>query len=71
MQGMSVPIDATEFYRGFDERFLERDGMYFLPDQVNEYDIARMTKDVEETQLSFLVTNEKQDSGRTRTIKLS
>ena len=37
MNGIPVPIDATDFYQGLDERYLKRDGMYFLPDQVNEY----------------------------------
>ncbi|WP_028243925.1 DNA methyltransferase [Pseudobutyrivibrio ruminis] len=59
MQGIPVPIDATDFYHGLDERFLKRDGMYFLPDQVNEYDTARIKMDVEPVQLSFVVTNEK------------
>ena len=59
MQGIPVPIDATDFYRGLDERFLKRDGMYFLPDQVNEYDTARIKNDVEPIQYSLFVTNEK------------
>ncbi len=59
MQGIPVPLDATDFFKGLDEKLLCRDGMYFLPDQVNEYDTARITKDVEAVQLSFLVTNEK------------
>lgn len=59
MQGMPVPIDATDFYRGLDERFLKRDGMYFLPDQVNEYDTARIKTDIEPIQYSLFVTNEK------------
>ena len=59
MQGIPVPLDATEFYRGLDERFTKRDGMYFLADQVNEYDTARIKADVEDVQLSFAVTNEK------------
>ena len=59
IQGIPVPIDATEFYRGLDERFLKRDGMYFLPEQVNEYDTARISSDVEDVQLSFLVSNER------------
>ena len=59
MQGMPVPIDATDFYRGLDEKFLKRDGMYFLPDQVNEYDTARIKADVEPIQYSLFVTNEK------------
>lgn len=59
MQGIPVPLDATDFYRGLDEKFLKRDGMYFLPDQVNEYDTARIKTDVENIQFSLFVTNEK------------
>lgn len=59
MQGISIPLDSTDFYRGLDERFLKRDGMYFLPDQVNEYDTARIKTDVENIQFSMFVTNEK------------
>lgn len=59
MQGISVPLDATDFYRGLDEKFLKRDGMYFLADQVNEYDAARIQHDVEPIQFSLFVTNEK------------
>lgn len=59
MQGLPIPIDAVDFYQGLDDRFLKRDGMYFLPDQVNEYDMARIKNEVEDVQLSFLVTNEK------------
>lgn len=59
MQGIPVPIDATDFYRGLDEKFLKRDGMYFLPDQVNEYDTARIKTEVENIQFSLFVTNEK------------
>ncbi|MCD8078838.1 MAG: DNA methylase, partial [Lachnospiraceae bacterium] len=59
MQGIPVPLDATDFYRGLDERFLKRDNMYFLPDQVNEYDTARIKTDVEPIQMEMFVTNEK------------
>ena len=59
MNGIPVPIDATDFYRGLDEKFLKRDGMYFLADQVNEYDTARIKTDVENIQFSLFVTNEK------------
>lgn len=59
MQGIPVPMDATEFYRGLDEKFLKRDTMYFLPNQVNEYDTARIKNDVEPIQFSLFVTNEK------------
>ena len=59
MQGIPVPLDATDFYRGLDEKFLKRDNMYFLPDQVNEYDTARIKTEVENIQFSLFVTNEK------------
>jgi len=59
MNGLAVPLSASDFYRGLDERFLKRDGMYFLPDQVTEYDTARMKMDVESVQFALLVTNEK------------
>lgn len=59
MQGLPVPVDATEFYKGLDERFVKRDGMYFLADQVNEYDTARIKNEVEPIQFSLFVTNEK------------
>ncbi|MDU6263678.1 MAG: DNA methyltransferase [Anaerocolumna aminovalerica] len=59
MNGIPVPIDSTDFYRGLDEKFLKRDGMYFLADQVNEYDTARIKNDIEPIQFSLFVTNEK------------
>lgn len=59
MQGIPVPLDATDFYGGLDEKFLKRDNMYFLPDQVNEYDTARITTEVENIQFELFVTNEK------------
>lgn len=59
MNGIPVPVDSTDFYRGLDERFVRRDGMYFLADQVNEYDTARIKNDVENIQFSLFVTNEK------------
>lgn len=58
-QGIPVPLDATDFYRGLDERFIKRDDMYFLPDQVTEYDTARLKMKVEHVQTALLVTNEK------------
>lgn len=59
MQGVPVSIDANDFYKGLDEKFLKRDGMYFLPNQINEYDTARIKNDVEDIQLELFVTNEK------------
>lgn len=59
MNGLSVPIDAPDFYKGLEERFVERDGMYFLHDQVNEYDNARIKADLEPIQFSMFVKDEK------------
>ena len=63
MHGIPVPIDASDYYRGLDERFLKRDNMYFLPDQVNEYDMARSTCEVESIQISMFVSDEKSAIG--------
>ena len=59
MRGMPIPMDATDFYKGLEERFLKRDNMYFLQDQINEYDTTRIKNDVEPIQFSLFVTNEK------------
>lgn len=42
-RGVTIPLSAAEFYAGLDRRFSERDGMYFLSEQVAEYDKKRMT----------------------------
>lgn len=59
MQGVPIPLDATEFYQGLKERFLVRDEMYFLSNQVNEYDKARLKNDVASVQVSLIVNDEK------------
>ena len=59
MNGIPVPMDAHTFYEGLRLRFLERDGMFFLPDQVNEYDDKRAHMELDTAQLSFIVTDEK------------
>jgi len=41
-KGYDVPIDSQEFQLGLTQRFSERDGMYFLPEQVAEYDRKKM-----------------------------
>ncbi len=52
-RGVSVPLSAGDFYQGLAQRFPERDGMYFLPEQVAEYDKKRMTvREVLQLQLS-------------------
>lgn len=57
-RGASVPLSAGEFYAGLKQKFVERDGMYFLPDQVAEYDTARLRLG-RVAQLTFLVSDEK------------
>ena len=59
MNGIPIPLDATDFYRGLEDRFIKRDTMYFLADQVNEYDTARIKMEVEPIQFELFVTNEK------------
>jgi hypothetical protein len=52
-----VPVSAAEFQSGLAQRFVERDGMYFLSNQVAEYDKKRMTvKEV--LQLEIFITDE-------------
>ena len=41
-RGVTVPLSATEFQDGLTSRFPERDGMFFLPEQVAEYDTKRL-----------------------------
>ena len=54
---VSVPLSGPEFLQGLQQRFPERDGMYFLPDQVTEYDRKRTTA-TELRQLSLFVNDE-------------
>lgn len=50
-KGYSVPISSQEFQIGLGQRFIERDGMHFLPEQVAEYDRKKMTKQVFQAKL--------------------
>ena len=54
---LSVPLSSPEFLAGLNQRFPERDGMYFLPAQVVGYDRKRNTA-AEVRQLSLFVTDE-------------
>ena len=56
-RGVTVPLSAAEFYAGLEQRFPPRDGMYFLSEQVAEYDKKRMTVR-EVLQLQLFVTDE-------------
>lgn len=57
-RGASIPMGAADFYKGLKQRFSERDGMYFLPEQVNRYDEKRIRMDIA-GQLSLYVFDEK------------
>lgn len=57
-RGVMVPLSSPEFYVGLEQRFTRRDGMYFLPDQVAEYDRAVLDSG-KPTQLSLFVSDEK------------
>lgn len=57
-RGVTVPISASDFYTGLRQRFPERDGMYFLEDQVMEYDQKRMVAKQIEQEVLF-VSDEK------------
>jgi hypothetical protein len=54
---LSVPLSTGEFLIGLSQRYPERDGMYFLPTQVAEYDRKRNTA-AELRQLSLFVIDE-------------
>lgn len=56
-RGLPVPIDAGKFQIGLRERFIERDGMFFTNEQVQEYD-KKKAENPEFIQLSLLVSSE-------------
>jgi DNA modification methylase/DNA-directed RNA polymerase subunit RPC12/RpoP len=57
-KGASIPMSAAEFYEGLNKRFIERDRMYFLPDQAAIYDTKRLKLELNE-QLAFVIQDEK------------
>jgi len=57
-RGVTVPMSAPEFYARLEQRFIRRDGMYFLPDQVAEYDRA-LLESGKPTQIPLFITDEK------------
>ena len=56
-KGYPVPISSQEFQIGLSQRFIERDGMFFLSDQVAEYDRKKMTSG-ELKQMAMFVSDE-------------
>lgn len=57
-KGYMVPISSQEFQLGLSQRFSERDGMYFLPEQVAEYDRKKMIIGGRAVQQSLFVSDE-------------
>lgn len=57
-RGYTIPMSSPEFHAGMKKKFPERDGMYFLPEQVTDYDRRRLeVKEME--QLQLFVSDEK------------
>ncbi len=57
LRNVTVPLSVGEFLTDLAQRFPERDGMVFLPDQVVEYDQRRLAAD-EVAQLEIFVVDE-------------
>lgn len=57
VKGLPVPIDAKSFRRILEENFIERDGMFFTNEQVQEYDKRKIQNPVF-IQLSILIASE-------------
>lgn len=56
-RGIAIPLSSPEFLQGLQKHFIEREGMYFLPDQVTEYDRRRLSVG-KLRQLSLFVSDE-------------
>lgn len=57
-RGLPVPLSSAEFQKGLRQRFPERDGMYFLSEQIAEYEMVRMKANSVE-QIPLFVSDEK------------
>lgn len=57
-KGYNIPIDSKEFQLGLAQRFSERDEMFFLPEQVAEYDRKKMIGGGRPIQPSLFVSDE-------------
>ncbi|WP_304526525.1 DNA methyltransferase [Halomonas sp. I5-271120] len=56
--GVPVPVSSQEFQSGLYQRFVERDGMFFLPDQSAEYDKNR-ARSGQAPQMEMFVSDER------------
>jgi len=57
-KGFVVPINSHDFQAGLQSRFIERDGMFFLPDQAVFYDKKRSKYHSTEEEQSLFVSDE-------------
>lgn len=58
VQGAPIPLSAVEFEKLLSEHFFKEDGMWFLPNQLAQYQ-ARKMRGAEPEQFSFYVQDEK------------
>lgn len=56
-RGVAIPVSASDFYAGLEQRFAKREGMYFLEEQSAIYDSERQ-KVKEIQQLAFIPQDE-------------
>lgn len=57
-KGYNVPIDSQDFQLGLTQRFSERDGMYFLPEQAAEYDRKKIIGGGKPVQQKLFISDE-------------
>jgi hypothetical protein len=57
-KGYLVPLSSGDFQAGLPQRFAERDGMYFLAEQVTEYDSKKLAMGNKILQASLFVLDE-------------
>lgn len=57
-KGYPVPISSPDFQVGLAQRFIERDGMYFLSEQAAEYDRRKMALGAVNTNVEMYVKDE-------------
>jgi DNA methylase len=56
-KGLTIPVSSQSFQMGLSQRFIERDGMYFLPSQIAEYDRKKLVSG-ELAQIAMFVSDE-------------
>ena len=54
-KGHPVPLSSQEFQIGLSQRFAERDGMFFLPEQVAQYDRKKINSSEFQEMTSYVI----------------